>query len=96
MALGDIHAVAMAVNNPVAGNLAALNADGQLIDSGSCPSSFADAPLKQNVTLYINAVMGSDKNDGLTINVPKQTITGALNTLPSDLGGFTATIKLFG
>lgn len=96
MALGDIHAVAMAVNNPVAGNLAALNADGQLIDSGSCPSSFADAPLKQNVTLYINAVVGSDKNDGLTIDTPKQSFTGALNTLPSDLGGFTATIKLFG
>lgn len=96
MALGELHTVAMAVNRPTTGNLAALDATGQLVDSGKCPQDFACAPLSKNITLYVNATMGSDSNDGLAPETAKSTITGALNTLPSDLGSFTATIKLYG
>ncbi|HIS64779.1 MAG TPA: hypothetical protein IAA83_05340 [Candidatus Avoscillospira avistercoris] len=57
---------------------------------------FAPAPLAKNLTLYVNATTGNDGNDGLTMGTAKQTILGALQSLPSNLGGFTATIQLYG
>ena len=80
----------------VAGNFAAFTKDGQIIDSEKSAADFAPAPLDRNLTLYVNADSGNDSSDGLSAGSAKRTITGALNTLPRDLGGYTATIKLYG
>lgn len=80
----------------VAGNFAALTKDGQIVDSQKTAADFAPATLDRNLTLYVDAASGSDSNDGTSVGNAKRTITGALNALPHDLSGFTATIKLYG
>lgn len=77
-----------------AGNLAALDAEGNLLDSGKTESDFAPSPLKQNIILYVNADTGSDSNDGLAPERAKKTIMAAVNSIPKDLGGFQAVINL--
>lgn len=49
--------------------------------------------LQNNVTLYVNPSTGNDSNDG-TSKQPFKTIMKAVNTLPKDLGGYTAMIYI--
>ena len=55
---------------------------------------FAPAPLDKNLTLYVNADIGNDSNDGLTAENPKKTIMAAVNVIPKNLGGFSAKINI--
>lgn len=52
-----------------------------------------DSPLTANLTLYVNAATGSDSNPG-TQSQPLATITAAINLVPKNLGGYTATINI--
>ena len=81
------------VSNVTSGNFAALNSNGNLSDSGKKPADFAPAPLSSNLTLYVNGSTGSDSNPG-TQSAPFATITAALNAIPKNLGGYTATINI--
>ena len=69
------------------GNLVSLNSSGELQDSGI-------GILKTNLTLYVNAANGNDSNDGTLSSKAKKTIMSAINSIPKNLGGHTATINI--
>lgn len=52
-------------------------------------------PLMENTVRYVSP-SGSDENDGLTADAPMATIQAALDSIPRDMGGCTATIYLRG
>lgn len=81
------------VSGAASGNFAALDSNGNLADSGKKPGDFAPAPLTANLTLYVNAATGSDSNPG-TQSQPLATIPAAINLVPKNLGGYTATINI--
>ncbi len=96
MALGEKEAVIMALKPAAEGNLAALDATGQLQDSAKQVSDFAPAPLHTTLTLYINADTGNDSHSGLSAAQAKKTLAAMLASIPRDLGGNTVTIHLCG
>lgn len=81
------------VSGAASGNFAALDSNGNLADSGKKEGDFAPAPLAGNLALYVNGSTGSDSNPG-TESLPFATITAALNSIPKNLGGYTATINI--
>lgn len=55
--------------------------------------SYAPAPLKNNLTLYVSATGSDETGDGTKAN-PFRQIQKAINSIPKDLGGCTATVSV--
>lgn len=60
-------------------------------DVGAVPTSIYLTVDKQ---FYIDAVNGSDSNNGTSASTPFASLTKALNSIPRDIGGRTVTINL--
>lgn len=70
------------VPQAVAGNLVALTADGNIQDSGKRSADFCPALLAKSFELFVDAVPGSDSNNGLSAAHPKKTISSVINAIP--------------
>lgn len=55
----------------------------------------APAPLDAGIILYVDSSTGSDSNPG-TQSEPFATVQAAVNSLPKNLGGYTAAINIVG